>query len=1047
MPLNLTINHLDTSASSTTKTNHHLSCFVHLPTDIAHSLNTLEPFSSLVILSIRHPQTISKLIYFAWDGSAIQNPSTLSIHPTFANILNLHQGDSAAATVTERIISNIGPKYPLLNAIVTPISSDEDQYETLNVTAETLQLSFLSCIRVLYKGLNFPLLLPAGRVINLNVISVSVLNHTDNIDIPYAIVMPDSSIEIQPSSSNSVRRQHDSKPFYANVIALPLSSFSGTPSSILRTHAILHNDLNNIKCVIISNKQGNDNIAIPVSALSHNEVPKGHISLPSHVWHTLCLSPFATVIVEPINKPSRKMIASAISMKPEKILLKGCAKSIDEIASVDAVCYDGMRIENGILFVDKNNKDKIKKQVIRDEVIEQWDDVELKKPDDEIDMVHVSWLTDALFINDDGETKSPSISELSSRRLLKALLLGNSSASISISTGMSIDNLPWSEEVHRKELIQNLTPSISCTVTSILSYITKRHNQTTMATPVIIIKGISGTGRTTICKTIASIIRNVQHKRTFWLRGKVHADDDILLKLKRIQLCFEAAFESNGLIIMDDFNIFCEGSDRGEERSEEEIEKSKESEQLIGEWIKGMCEVMKKRKMNILVIIVCERIEELVEDIRVPGIIGYVCNVPNTNEKDRSFMLYHAFLRYNENKMNVKENARVAVSLGKLCEHFCVFDVSKCIQRTNLLISSSSTTTNIEDILKLFEETISSMTPIHRLVTASTTTKPKNEHKKLSWNQLGGIQKVRKKISEHLYFATKISSTLQVPLKLSSGILIYGPPGCGKTIIALTSARSLNIPVIQVNGAEPLGKYIGQSEGNVRKLFEEAKLKAPSMLLFDDFDALALKRGIDSGGSGVSDRVVNTLLACIDGVDRSSEGVVVVATSSRPDIIDSALLRPGRIDRWIHVDFPGSVGDRLDILFKVLISRWTIGNDGNIKEIYVMDTLKEIAKGTSGYTGADLEGIVNEAINNVLELNDESDNEEEDVEISNVDEEGGYDIVEADEEIVAKALMEAWKDGRPSLSSKQREQFDVTMRGFGGETVDKQQVGRKLTLK
>jgi len=137
--------------------------------------------------------------------------------------------------------------------------------------------------------------------------------------------------------------------------------------------------------------------------------------------------------------------------------------------------------------------------------------------------------------------------------------------------------------------------------------------------------------------------------------------------------------------------------------------------------------------------------------------------------------------------------------------------------------------------------------------------------------------------------------------RVSQGLLLYGPPGCGKTFLAAGIARKYSLNFISVKGPELLNKYIGASEQNVRELFERAMAQKPCVLFFDEFDSLVPKRG--SGQTSVTDRIVNQFLCYLDGVE-GRDGVFVMAATSRPDLVDVALLRPGRIDKAVFCNFP-----------------------------------------------------------------------------------------------------------------------------------------------
>ncbi|THZ81983.1 AAA-domain-containing protein [Aureobasidium pullulans] len=234
-----------------------------------------------------------------------------------------------------------------------------------------------------------------------------------------------------------------------------------------------------------------------------------------------------------------------------------------------------------------------------------------------------------------------------------------------------------------------------------------------------------------------------------------------------------------------------------------------------------------------------------------------------------------------------------------------------------------------------------------------------------TWSSIGGLQETRQILLETLQYPTTYAPIFaQCPLRLRSGLLLYGYPGCGKTLLASAVAGECGLNFISVKGPEILNKYIGASEKSVRDLFDRAEAARPCVLFFDEFDSIAPKRGHDS--TGVTDRVVNQLLTQMDGAEGLS-GVYVLAATSRPDLIDPALLRPGRLDKSLLCDMPNTE-DRLDILRAVT---------GQLKiESSILDSsnesqsLHEIARQTQGYSGADLQAVMYnahlEAIHDVL---------------------------------------------------------------------------------
>lgn len=213
-----------------------------------------------------------------------------------------------------------------------------------------------------------------------------------------------------------------------------------------------------------------------------------------------------------------------------------------------------------------------------------------------------------------------------------------------------------------------------------------------------------------------------------------------------------------------------------------------------------------------------------------------------------------------------------------------------------------------------------------------------------SWGDIGGLIEPKRVLLETLEWPTKYAPIFaNCPLRLRSGILLYGFPGCGKTLLASAIAGQCGLNFISIKGPEILNKYIGASEQSVRELFDRAQSAKPCILFFDEFDSIAPKRGHDS--TGVTDRVVNQMLTQMDGAE-GLDGVYVLAATSRPDLIDSALLRPGRLDKSIICDMP-TYEDRLDIL-KCICGKMYLNDDVD---------LEYVASKTGGFSGADMQGL------------------------------------------------------------------------------------------
>lgn len=219
----------------------------------------------------------------------------------------------------------------------------------------------------------------------------------------------------------------------------------------------------------------------------------------------------------------------------------------------------------------------------------------------------------------------------------------------------------------------------------------------------------------------------------------------------------------------------------------------------------------------------------------------------------------------------------------------------------------------------------------------------------VNWESVGGLDSVKQELKEAVEWPMKHPESFErMGIRPSRGILLYGPPGTGKTLLAKAVAKEAEANFIQVKGPSLLSMWVGKSEEGVRKIFERARQVAPCIIFFDEIDALAGKRGFDNG-TKVTERVLNQLLAEMDGLEDLKD-VLVVGATNRPDMLDAALLRPGRFDRILLVNAPEEEG-RLQIL-NVHTKKMPLAKDVN---------LREFAKKTIGYTGADLEALAREA--------------------------------------------------------------------------------------
>ena len=220
----------------------------------------------------------------------------------------------------------------------------------------------------------------------------------------------------------------------------------------------------------------------------------------------------------------------------------------------------------------------------------------------------------------------------------------------------------------------------------------------------------------------------------------------------------------------------------------------------------------------------------------------------------------------------------------------------------------------------------------------------------VTWDEVGGLETTKERLRETIQWPLEYPEVFdQLDMAAAKGVLMYGPPGTGKTLLAKAVANESESNFISIKGPELLNKFVGESEKGVREVFSKARENAPTIVFFDEIDSIATERGGGATDSGVGERVVSQLLTELDGLE-ALEDVVVIATTNRPDLIDSALLRPGRLDRHVHVPVPDEDARRK--ILDVHTEHKPLADDVD---------LAAIARRTEGYVGADLEAVAREA--------------------------------------------------------------------------------------
>ncbi|XP_054340954.1 ATPase family gene 2 protein homolog A isoform X1 [Pongo pygmaeus] len=220
----------------------------------------------------------------------------------------------------------------------------------------------------------------------------------------------------------------------------------------------------------------------------------------------------------------------------------------------------------------------------------------------------------------------------------------------------------------------------------------------------------------------------------------------------------------------------------------------------------------------------------------------------------------------------------------------------------------------------------------------------------VSWSDIGGLENIKLKLKQAVEWPLKHpESFIRMGIQPPKGVLLYGPPGCSKTMIAKALANESGLNFLAIKGPELMNKYVGESERAVRETFRKARAVAPSIIFFDELDALAIERGSSLGAGNVADRVLAQLLTEMDGIEQLKD-VTILAATNRPDRIDKALMRPGRIDRIIYVPLPDAATRRE--IFKLQFHSMPVSNEVDLDELILQ---------TDAYSGAEIVAVCREA--------------------------------------------------------------------------------------
>ncbi|ORX78441.1 AAA-domain-containing protein [Anaeromyces robustus] len=418
----------------------------------------------------------------------------------------------------------------------------------------------------------------------------------------------------------------------------------------------------------------------------------------------------------------------------------------------------------------------------------------------------------------------------------------------------------------------------------------------------ILLYGPPGTGKTLIARAVGAETKsNVICINGPEIISKYYGETETKLR----NIFNEALEKAPSIIFIDEIDALCPKRDE----SENEVEK-----RIVATLLTLMDGIDNKEmssnnensnKNHVVLIGTTNRPNSIDEALRRPGRFDreVEIGIPNANERKEILEVLlrnvpHTLTDENITKISSITHGYVGADLASLCREAGLKTIKRALRNHDNLLNRDESDNMDIDIKVSFED----MNAAFKEVRPSAMREIMLEVPKVSWEDIGGQDEIKQKLKESVEWPLQHpESFIRLGIRPPKGILLYGPPGCSKTLMAKALATEAGLNFIAVKGPELFSKWVGESEKAVREVFKKARAASPSIVFFDEIDSLAVRRGGDE--TSVADRVLSQLLSELDGIE-PLVNVTVVAATNRPDIIDSALLRPGRIDRILYVSPP-----------------------------------------------------------------------------------------------------------------------------------------------
>uniref|UniRef100_A0A8C3C0Y8 Spermatogenesis associated 5 n=1 Tax=Cairina moschata TaxID=8855 RepID=A0A8C3C0Y8_CAIMO len=446
----------------------------------------------------------------------------------------------------------------------------------------------------------------------------------------------------------------------------------------------------------------------------------------------------------------------------------------------------------------------------------------------------------------------------------------------------------------------------------------------------VLLYGPPGTGKTMIAKAIANEVgAHVTVINGPEIISKFYGESEARLR----QIFAEASLRRPSIIFIDELDALCPKR----EGAQNEVEK-----RVVASLLTLMDGIGSEGSEGQLVVLgATNRPHALDAALRRPGRFDKEIEIGIPNAQDRLDILQkilkkvpHSLTAAELVQLADSTHGYVGADLAALCKEAGLYALRRALGKR----ANPSDNEVAGSVMIAFNDFLQGMNDVR----PSAMREVAVDVPKVSWSDIGGLEDVKLKLKQAVEWPLKHpDSFIRMGIQPPKGVLLYGPPGCSKTMIAKALAHESGLNFLAVKGPELMNKYVGESERAVREIFRKARAVSPSILFFDEIDALAVERGSSSGAGNVADRVLAQLLTEMDGIEQLKD-VTILAATNRPDMIDKALLRPGRIDRIIYVPLPDAA--TREEIFKLNFRSMPVSEDV---------CLVELVQHTHRYSGAE----------------------------------------------------------------------------------------------